>query len=227
VTIAPRRIGEILRVDGLAGAALGAVLLARRRPTGATVVALATLIAAAAFAIVALGGLPVIVRYLLPFAAAGCLAYGYALTGWRSEPSIPVGRLWALGAAAVLLATIALAPAQAHRLSRLHASLSDQQAAIDEARALVASAPCGPIAVPNRRPVPLVAMWTGRPAASVITTQEQGVPDRGTYLLPSSPRAAKAFVLDARDRDRVIPPAPAGWQPMARTPHWHAYSRCP
>ncbi len=89
LTIAPRRIGEILRVDGLAGAVIGAALLMRRRPRGAGVVAIATLVAAAAFAFVALGGLPVIVRYLLPFGAAGCLAYGWALSGGGRSRRFP------------------------------------------------------------------------------------------------------------------------------------------
>ncbi len=225
-TIAPRRIGEILRADVLLGAVLGAGLLLHRRPRGVAVVASATLAAGLAFAFVALGGLPVIVRYLLPFGAIGCLAFGFALTGWRSEPSIPLGRAWAAAAALVLIASAALAPAQLQRLDRLQAALADQQAAIDEARALVAAAPCGPIAVPNRRAVPLVAMWTGTPAASVITTQDQGVPARGTYLLPSSPKAARGFVLDARDRDRAIPPAPAGWQEYGRSAHWRAVANC-
>ncbi|MFT4034492.1 MAG: hypothetical protein QM679_02840 [Patulibacter sp.] len=226
LTIAPRRIGEILRVDGLAGALLGTALLLRRRPAHSRVVIAATLVAGAAFALVALGGLPVIVRYLLPFGAAGCLAYGYALTGWRAEPSIPAGRAWAGLATLVLALTVMLAPAQAHRLSRLHASLADQQAAIDEARLLVSQAPCGPIAVPNRRAVPLVAMWTGSRAAAVVTTQDRGVPATGTYLLPSSSDAANAFILDARDRDRTIPGAPRGWTLAGRTAHWHMYAHC-
>lgn len=226
VTVAPRRIGEILRADVLLGAALGAGVLLARRPRGTFVLAGATLVAGLAFALVALGGLPVIVRYLLPFGAIGCLAYGFALTGWRSEPSIPIGRVWALGAGVVLVVSAALAPAQLQRLDRLQHALADQQAAIDEARALVAAAPCGPIAVPNRRAVPLVAMWTGRPAAGVITTQDQGVPVRGSYLLPSTPKAARSFVLDARDRDRAIPPAPAGWQEFGRGDHWRAVANC-
>ncbi|MEH3053141.1 MAG: hypothetical protein PGN13_03910 [Patulibacter minatonensis] len=232
VTVAPQRIGEILREDGLLGALVGAGLLATRRPKGAGVVIVATLTALAAFSVVALGGLPVIVRYLLPFGAVGALAYGYALTGWRSEPSIPLGRAWSAGAVALLVLTVALSAtsvagtSQVHRIDRLHAALEDQQAAIDEAREIVDGATCGPIAVPNRRAVPLVAMWTGRPAASVVTTQDRGVPARGTYLLPSSPEAAKGFVLDARDRDRAIPPTPAGWRTVARSAHWVAVERC-
>ncbi len=92
---------------------------------------------------------------------------------------------------------------------------------------LVRTATCGPIAVPNRRAVPLVALWTGRPARSVVTTQDQGVPATGTYLLPATAKAANAFILDQRDTRRTIPPAPAGWRLQARTTHWHAYARCP
>lgn len=226
VTIAPRRIGEILRLEVLAGAVAGAVLLLRGSVPQARVLAAATLAAAAAFAIVAIGGLPVIVRYLLPFGAAGCLACAYALTGWRSERSIPLGRAWAVGAAVLLVGIVALAPAQARRLDRLQSALRTQETTVAELEALVRRAPCGPIAVPNRRAVPLVALWTDRPAASVVTTQDQGVPARGSYLVPASDEAARAFVLDARDRERAIPKPPAGYDELDRTTKWVLTAHC-
>ncbi len=226
LTTAPRRIGEILRIEVLVGAIAGAALLLRGGVPHARVLAAAVLAAGLAFALVAVGGLPVIVRYLLPLGAAGCLACAYALTGWRAEPSIPIGRAWIAGAAILLVAIAALAPSQVRRLDRLQSALRTQETTIAELEVLVRRAPCGPIAVPNRRAVPLVALWTDRPAASVVTTQDAGVPATGSYILPASPEAAKAFVLDARDRDRAIPPAPAGYTERDRTTKWILTARC-
>lgn len=226
LTTAPRRLGEILREDVLLGAVLGAAMLYRQLTEARRTVAIGALAAAAAFAFVALGGLPVIVRYLLPLAAAGALAYAWAITGWRAESSIPVGRVWIGAALVVALATAVLLPRQLHRLDRLQSTLSAQQAATDELRLLVERAPCGPIAVPNRRAVPLVALWTGTRPERVITTQDQGVPATGSYLVPSSTAAANAFILDRRDTERAIPPAPRDWKPVARTERWVLSARC-
>ncbi|MBJ7470382.1 MAG: hypothetical protein JHD16_03735 [Solirubrobacteraceae bacterium] len=226
VNIAPRRIGEILRWEVILGAAAGALLLLRADNPKAKVVAVATAAAAAAFALVAIGGLPVIVRYLLPLGAAGCLACAYALTGWRSDPSIPFGRAWAAGAGVLTLALLLLAPEQARRLDRLQSSLSAQQITVTELEALTREVPCGPIIVPNRRAVPLVALWTGEPARGIVTAQDGPIPDRGSYLLPSTQEHADAFILDARDRDRAIPPPPPGFDIEDRTTRWVLAARC-
>lgn len=228
LSIAPRRIGEILRWEVLLGAVAGGVLLVWRGRGSAqsrTLIA-GTLLLTASLAAVALGGLPVIVRYLLPLGALGCLACAHALTGWRAEPSIPGGRVWAAGAALLAIALVVLLPSQLQRLDRLQAALASQEQTVDELRFLVSEAPCGPITVPNRRAVPLVALWTSSPAASVGTSQEQGPPSRGTYFVPASERAARGFVLDVRDRDRVIPPVPADFEVQARGDWWIMASRC-
>lgn len=226
VKIAPRRIGEILRWEILLGAAAGTLLLLRGNSPKAKVVAVAVIAAGAAFAMVALGGLPVLVRYLLPLGAAGCLACAYALTGWRCDESIPFGRAWAAGAAVLLIALLALAPAQFRRIDRLQSSLAGQQLTVTELEALTREVPCGPIIVPNRRAVPLVALWTSERARDVVTAQDGPIPARGTYLLPSSKAAAEAFILDARDRDRVIPPPPPGYEVHDRTTRWVLASSC-
>lgn len=226
VTVAPRRIGEILRAEVLIGAVAGGMLLLRGGVPQAKVLVGGVAAAAVAFAIVAIGGLPVIVRYLLPFAAIACLLCAYALTGWRAERSIPIGRAWVAGAAALLVLLLVFAPAQVRRLDRLQSALANQETTVAELEALVRSAPCGPIAVPNRRAVPLVALWTDRPAASIVTTQDRGVPPTGSYLVPASPEAAEGFVLDARDRDRAIPPPPPGYRELDRTTKWVLTARC-
>jgi hypothetical protein len=229
VTIAPRRIGEVLRWELLLGAAAGAVLMfrpGREHHRQARVLVVATVAAAIAFAIVAVGGLPVITRYLIPLAAAGCVACAFALTGWRSDPSIPFGRAWAVGAAVLLAAILALAPRQAERLDHLQTALSVQQRTVVELEALVDEVKCGPIVVPNRRAVPLVALWTKTPARDVVTSQDQGVPPRGTYIFPSSQLAASQFILDQHDTNKVVPLPPRGYTEHDRTPRWVLASSC-
>lgn len=226
VNVAPRRIGEILRWEVLLGAVAGTALLLRPSSGKGRVVVAGTAAAAVAFALVGLGGLPVIVRYLLPLGAFGCLACAYVLTGWRSDPSIPIGRAWAVGAAVLFVAVLLLAPAQLGRLDRLQASLSEQQRIITELEALSHEIPCGPITVPNRRAVPLMALWTGKPAREIVTAQDHPVPPTGTYLYPATADDADAFILDRRDRDRLIPPPPSGYEPEDRTTSWVLAANC-
>lgn len=227
LTTAPRRIGEILRWEVLLGAAAGAVLLAWRGRTSQirTLVA-ATVVLTVSLAAVAVGGLPVIVRYLLPLGAVGCLACAHVITGWRAESSIWGGRVWAAGALLLVVALVALAPAQADRLQRLDRSLTAQEETVDELRVLIDQAPCGPITVPNHRAVPLVALWRDIPAGSVRTSQTQGAPRHGTYVVPANAAAARGFVLDARDRNRAIPPVPRGFDIQARGDFWLMATRC-
>ena len=64
-----------------------------------------------------------------------------------------------------------------------------------------------PLSVPNRRPVPQLSLWTGRDPASFNSAQEDK-----RYTLPAfspaSDRAAKRFILNARDTVTYLPPAP-------------------
>ncbi|MDQ8045171.1 MAG: hypothetical protein AAGC46_12425 [Solirubrobacteraceae bacterium] len=225
-TIAPRRIGEVLRWELLLGAAMGVALLVRGRHPKARVLIVATVAAALAFAIVAIGGLPVIVRYLLPFAAMGCVACAYALTGWRADESIPIGRAWFAGAVALLAAILALAPTQYHRLAGTQRALHVQQQTTVELEALVDEAACGPIIVPNRRAVPLVALWRKEDPRAVITSQDHPIPATGAYVYPASEAAANAFILDRTDVDKVIPGPPPGWTERDRTTRWVLAEHC-
>lgn len=226
ITVAPRRIGEILRWEVIVLAGAGFGLLWRRTVQQAPLLLGAGLVSTAAFALIALGGLPVIVRYLLPIAALLILLAALTLTGWRAERSIPFGRVWAVGAFAGAIGLLAMLPAQFGRIDRLTAALERQQFTVDELRVLVARAPCGPIAVPNRRAVPLVALWTGKSAHEIRTTQDEGAPARGSYLLPPTKAAADAFILDSRDRTRAIPQPAPGFRQLVRTDRWILAARC-
>ena len=112
----PRKLGEILREPGLvaamAGAGLG--LVWRRRRTLAVIAAAA--VALAAFAVVALAGLPVITRYLLLEATLLCVLCGAAVGGWLAVERGSRRWSWLAGGAVVVLLLAAFGPSQLHRL---------------------------------------------------------------------------------------------------------------
>ena len=161
----PRRLGEILREPGLLGAAAGGVLvLAFMRRRAALPIA-AGFVSIAAFCVLAAAGLPILGRYLLlpaallaVFCGAGVVRLAAARA--RAPVAQPLG---------------GDRRRRARRLRRLRARPGEPD--LRPARARCARSPrssptctrsatrsrCRPVAVPNHRPVPHVALWTGIP----------------------------------------------------------------
>jgi hypothetical protein len=223
----PRRLGEVLREPGLVAAAGGGVLALlwlRRRALPGLV---AGLLAVGAFAVLAAAGLSLLVRYLLPAATVLALFAGAGVAGFLL---LPRGdgrrRAWAAFAALALVLLAAFAPAQARRLDRLQASLGRQEEIVAALEPLVRRAPCRPIAVPNRRAVPHVALWLGVQPRDVRVVADEGVPARGTYVAPASRAVADDFVLDARDRDRRLVLDVPGADVAGANAAWTAFARC-
>ena len=80
--------------------------------------------------------------------------------------------------------------------------------------------------VPNRRAVPQVALWTGIRPRTIRSAQETG---RWTdpSIVPTSQKVAEEFVLDARDKDRALPPFPRdtdGYDEVLR--YWRIVGAC-
>lgn len=222
----PRRLGEILRVPGLlagAGGGLLALLLLRDR---ARALAAAGVIAVLAFVALAAAGLPILTRYLLGPAAILAIFAGAAVCGWsRLAPDDRRRRPWQTFAALCLLAFAVLGANQWQRLTGTRHALVTQRAILTELRTLAPLAGSGcPVGVPNRRPVPQLALWTGRPAASIRSAQA----DR-RYTLPAfspaSPRIAKQFILNKSDATTYLPPPPSG-SPKVRGRWWTLTGHC-
>ncbi|HET6507362.1 MAG TPA: hypothetical protein VFG42_11295 [Baekduia sp.] len=206
----PRRLGEILREPVLLGAAIGGVLslwrLRDRR--GVLLGAAAGVIAIVAFCVLAAAGLSILTRYLLLpatilaiFAAAG--VFGWLELG-RTDPW---RRRWIAGAALTAVALLAFVPSQVSRLHATRAALVTQTKILDELHELAPHARCPTLSVPNRRAVPQLALWTDRPPRDIVSAQEAGR-YTGSAFVPASPAIADQFVLDARDKDKTLPPAP-------------------
>lgn len=227
-----RRLGEIAREPVLLGAPVGGVLLlARRRGEHAVRVGLAALAASLlAFTLLAGAGLPIITRYLLLPAVLLALLTAVALVGWaRLAPGDPARGPAAAGAAAVAAALLVFAPGQLDRIDRLQAAIAEQTRILSELRELQEPevAPiCRPLAVPNQRPIPQLALWRDVPPSEIVVTQREGLPPAGTSFRPASRAVARRFILDRRDLDRSIPVPPESWRRVGSTTRWIAESRC-
>ena len=84
---------------------------------------------------------------------------------------------------------------------------------------------CPPVAVPNHRPVPLLALYLNTDPTAIVSAQEQR-PRRGTWVAPATPAVARDYVLDPRDLDKRIAPPPAGMRPAGSDASWRVFTRC-
>jgi hypothetical protein len=223
----PRRLGEILREPVLLAAAGGGVFaLAWRRDRRVRLGATAGLLAVAAFCVLAAAGLPIITRYLLLTATVLAIFAGAGVFGWLDLLPGAQRTWWARFAALALVALLAFVPAQARRIDRLGNALSTQEAIQGKLADVVRGGlPCDPVMVPNRRPIPLLALWLDRDPATIADAQV-AAPARGTYIVPRTAEVARDYILDKRDRDRLVPPLPATFRTVRKNSNWTLASRC-
>ncbi|MCW3009757.1 MAG: hypothetical protein JWO90_161 [Solirubrobacterales bacterium] len=222
----PRRLGEILREPVLLGAAGGGVLALLWLRERVKVAVATGVLAMLAFCVLAGAGLPILGRYLLLPATILTLFAAAGVLGWLAlPPDDPRRRPWQAFGALVAVALLAFAPAQVDRLSDLRRALERQSAIQGDLRALVRDdrVPCA-ITVPNRRPIPLLALWLDRPPQAIATAQE-AAPATGAYLAPATSKVASDYILDPRDRDRTVAPPPPGFRETDRNASWRLLTR--
>ncbi|HEX8065912.1 MAG TPA: hypothetical protein VF520_05240 [Thermoleophilaceae bacterium] len=231
--VMPRRLGEIMRLPELlaavGGFAAGLAWLRRRAAVPAAVLVLNGV----AFLVLAVGGLSLIGRYLFLAGAMLSLFAAVAALGWLALPEgDPRRRVWRAAGVVTLVAFAAFAPAQARRLDDLRDDVAARDRVQADLRDLVrqpaaerALDRCGRLFVPNHRPVPSLAYWTGlRPADVVSAARERPTPD-GLFVAPATPEAERLSILDPRDR--TAPAArPSGYRELARNRSWVLYGGC-
>jgi hypothetical protein len=224
----PRRIGEILREPVLLAAAGGGILaLISHRDRRTRLAAAAGAISVAAFCVLAAAGLPIITRYVLLTGTLLAIFAGAGVFGWLDLPRGAHRTWWARFGALTLVVLLAFVPSQARRIDSLADALGRQERIqADLARIVDDGIPCRPVAVPNRRPIPLLALWLKLDPATVVDAQSGGVPPRGTYLVPRTPQVARDYILDKRDRDRAVQPPPADLRTVGSNAAWIAASSC-
>jgi hypothetical protein len=225
-TTAPRRLGEILREPVLLAAAGGGLLcLAWRRDRHVRLGAGAGVVALAAFCVLAAAGLPIITRYLLLTGTLLAIFAGAGAFGWLDLLPGRERTWWARFGLVALLALALFVPSQAHRIDRLGHALATQEAIQGDLGDLVDGAPPRrPIAVPNRRPIPLLALWLKVDPRAIIDAQS-GLPARGSYLVPATPKVARDYILDRRDRDKLVPAPRADFELRSANAAWRRYER--
>jgi hypothetical protein len=204
-------VGEPVLVGMVAGG-----WLAWRRGLRAPLVVLAA--GLAAFAVLAVAGLPIITRYvLLPAALATILTGGALAAGLRD-------RAWAPVSVLVLVVLLVFTPGQVRRLDRLERSLAIQQRILTDLDALPAEALRGErLAVVNRRPVPHLALRFAfiEPGDVLVGP----APGASSYVAPANREVAGDFVFDPRDRVQVLPRLPPSFRRVAANASWAVFTR--
>lgn len=229
----PRRLGEIVRLPELIASVLGfaaAVVSMRRR---ALVPAAVLVLNGFTYLILGIAGLPLLGRYLFLAGAMLALFAGVAAFGWTAlERGHPLRGVWRVGGLVVLAAIAAFSPMQVDRLSALRTDIANRERVQSDLHALVrlpaaraALGSCGTLYVPNHRPVPELAYWTGRRPASIVSAQLRRPGPDGLFVAPANAEAARLSVLDPRDRSA---PArrPAGYRRLVANRSWVLYGGC-
>ncbi len=226
----PRRLGEILRPPVLLGAAVGGVLALLWLPRRARPGAVVGIVAVVVFAAFATAGLPINTRYAFLGAAVLCIFCGAGVFGWTQ---LPAGdrrrRPWMAGGAVVALALLAYAPAQYRSLHHELDALARQQSIQGDLVALVHSGAislrCGPVGVPNHRPIPLLALELQASPADVVSAQARTI-DIGIYVQPATEEVKDDYILDPHDPGQLTATVPPGFALAAANRSWTVYRRC-
>jgi len=233
VLYGPRALGEVLQWPGMIGAAGGVILgfaCLRRRSTPGIV---ASVLALAAFALLACAGLAIIARYTMLAAAVLSIFAALSLLGWRLlEPGHAWRRPWQAFAAIVALMFVLWLPNQWDLDSTVHRDLSDQGTIERDLSDLVDAGAfdplCGPITVPNHRAIPRLAFGLDVRPTQIVSATEQGgdTPRPGYFLDPASPFVIHNFILDPNDPTRFSLRVPPGFQLVTRNRSWKVYRDC-
>jgi hypothetical protein len=228
-TTMPRRLGEILREPVLVAAAGGGVLSLAWLRARALLGFAAGVVAVVAFCVLAGAGLPIVTRYVFLPAAILAVFAGAGVFGWTSVEDDARRRRWMFFALVSVLLLIAFLPSQVHRLQKTSRALAVQQRIRDDLGDLVSqgaiSAGCAPIAVPNHRPVPLLAARLEIPPGRIVSAQ-LARPTHGTYVAPATAEVQRNFLLDPHDPHRFTASVPQGFKKTVSNRSWRVYTRC-
>jgi hypothetical protein len=167
-----------------------------------------------------------ITRYLLLPAALLAIFAAAGVFGWMDLRRGAQRTWWARFAVLALVLLLVFVPDQARRIDRLGNALARQEAIQGDLADIVRNGlPCRPVAVANRRPIPLLALSLKTGPEQIVDAQ-QGLPPRGTYLVPHTPQVARDYILDKRDRDRSVPPIPPDFSVFRANKSWLASVNC-
>jgi hypothetical protein len=203
-SVAPRRLGEILRLPELlaaiAGVGFGLAYFRRQIGLPLAIAALNGL----AYTAFAIARLPLLGRYLFVAASMIAIFAGLGALGWTALPREHHGRrAWTVLGAIALAAIVLFFPLQqVDRLDalkddiaardRIQADLRELAERPDVKRALRA---CTRVYVPSHRLVPLLALWADARPSEIATARASG----GCVVFPANARVAELAVLDPNE----------------------------
>jgi hypothetical protein len=204
-TVAPRRLGEILRLPELIAAVIGvgfALKWMRDRAHLPLVIAVLNGIAYAAFAV---ARLPLLGRYLFVGACMLAVFAGAGALGWLSLPrDHPARRLWqGLGVASLVAVVVFFPLQQTHRLNVLKDDIANRDRIQADLKSLVqdpavkrALHACTRVYVPTHRPVPLISLYADLDPSKVVAPTGQA---SGCFVVPRNAQVAALAVLDPNE----------------------------
>jgi hypothetical protein len=204
-TVAPRRLGEILRLPEALAAIAGLVFTlkwARERAHLPLVIAVLNFIAYAAFAV---AQLPLLGRYLFVGAAMLAVFAGAGVFGWMSLPAgHPGRRLWTFVGVAALAAIVVFFPLQQlDRLDLMKNDIAARDQIQADLRELVQRPgvkrelhACALVFVPTHRPVPLIALYADLAPSKVVAPRGSA---SGCVVVPANKSVAALAVLDPNE----------------------------
>jgi hypothetical protein len=220
--------GRLIAVTGatvLAGAALGAALAWLHGDRRARLAALAPAGALGACVALTAAGMPVTMRYVLLPATLLAIVCAGAVVAWRAQPR----RLSIAGGVTVLVLLAASLPGRLQSIAALRDRLAPQAAIRADLRALAKTGAvrrsCAPIAVSNRRLVPLLALALGR-GPTDFRTGPAARSTGGYYVGPATPAAQRTLLLASSDPPEPAARPPTGSRLLARRHAWELYGRC-
>jgi hypothetical protein len=231
--ILPRRLGEILRwvplIGGTAGFFAGLYFERRRSAIPAAL----SILSGIGFVIIGLAGLSLLGRYLLLPAAMLAIFFAFASFWWLELPRGRIRVRWTIAAAVLLVAFFgSTATHQREKLDGLRDGIQLRGKIQDDLRDLTRDRPtdallssCGPIYVPNHRPVPVLAYYLDRDPSDIVSAQLVR-PTRGVYVAPANAVVRDKFVLDPHDPKKVqVPLRPTGFVRAGGNASWNVYAR--
>jgi hypothetical protein len=225
----PRRIGEILGVPTLVGAALGGVFSLLCLRARARMGAIVGVVAVIVFAALASAGLPINTRYAFLAGAILCVFCGAGAFGWTLLPrEDPRRRWWMAGGLIVLAALVAYTPTQYRTMHRELDKLAAQQRIENDLVALVENGSinlaCGPVGVPNHAPIPLLSLYLKTTPHNIVSAEVKPI-ETGTYIDPASVEVERDYVLDPHDPHLAVS-VPPGFQESATNRSWLIFKHC-
>ena len=169
----------------------------------------AGLAAVAAFCVLAAAGLPIITRYVLLPAALLAIFAGAGVFGWRDLPPGPQRTWWARFGALALVVLVLFIPSQAARIDRLGDALQHarRRSRATSATSCATALRCEPVAVPNRRPIPLLALWLKLDPRAIEDAQSRRARARHVPRAAHAAGRERLHPRPARPRPRSAPAA--------------------